>query len=225
MTPVRAAPERSTKNAVGEGEYAHMTTKQYWAKMDQIFDSKSLSAVQKKDELAKVLKTGYDESLDILCVCNETEEGQAHQIYVNLDEDNPLSVGNRYMLCYTGHNRAIHDTHAPLYPKTALILELPTRDMLNNIFNKRVIGGLIFNRYLSNAIILHKTVLERYIKGEKPLPPNFVDTPMPYPLQYPHDITPEMLGLMHQLKKTMDRDPDGFKKFMAKMAKEQNNKK
>ena len=129
------------------------------------------------------------------------------------------------MLCYTGHNRAIHDTHAPLYPKTALILELPTRDMLNNIFNKQVIGGLIFNRYLSNAIILHKTVLEGYIKGEKPLPPNFVDTPMPYPLQYPHDITPEMLGLMHQLEKTMDKDPDGFKKFMAKMAKEQNNKK
>ena len=202
-----------------------MTTEQYWAKMDQIFDSKSLSSVQKKDELAKVLKTGYDENLDILCVCNETEEGQAHQIYVNVDEANPLSVGNRYMLCYTGHNRAIHDTHAPLYPKTALILELPTRDMLNNIFNKRVIGGLIFNRYLSNAIILHKTVLEGYIKGEKPLPPNFVDTPMPYPLQYPHDITPEMLGLMHQLEKVMDKDPDGFKKFMAKMAKEQNNKK
>ena len=202
-----------------------MTTEQYWAKMDQIFDSKSLSSVQKKDELAKVLKTGYDENLDILCVCNETEEGQAHQIYVNLDEDNPLSVGNRYMLCYTGHNRAIHDTHAPLYPKTALILELPTRDMLNNIFNKRVIGGLIFNRYLSNAIILHKTVLEGYIKGERPLPPNFVDTPMPYPLQYPHGITPEMLDLMHQLEKTMDKGPDGFTKFMAKMAKEQNNKK
>lgn len=72
---------------------------------------------------------------------------------------------------------------------TALILELPTRDMLNSIFNKRVIGGLIFNCYLSNAIILHKTVLEGYIKGEKPLPPNFVDTPMPYPLQYPHDNT------------------------------------
>ena len=37
-----------------------MTTEQYWAKMDQIFDSKSLSSVQKKDELAKVLKTDYD---------------------------------------------------------------------------------------------------------------------------------------------------------------------
>ena len=79
-----------------------MTTEQYWAKMDQIFDSKSLSSVQKKDELAKVLKTGYDENLDILCVCNETEEGQAHQIYVNLDEDNPLSVENRYMLSCAG---------------------------------------------------------------------------------------------------------------------------
>ena len=201
-----------------------MTAKQYWAKMDQIFDSKSLSPVQKIDEFAKVLKTGYDENLDILCVCNETKEGQAHQMYVNLDEDKPLSVGNRYMLCYTGHSRAIHDTHAPLYPRTALILELPTRDMLNNVFNKRVIGGLIFNRYLSNAIILHKAVLEGYIKGEKPLPPNYVDTPMPYPLQYPRDITPEMLDLKHQLEKAMDSDPDGFKKFMAKMAKEQNNK-
>ena len=88
--------------------------------------------------------------------------------------------------------------------------------MLNNVINKRVIGGLIFNRYLSNAIIIHKTVLEKYIKGEKPLPPNYVDTPMPYPLQYPCDITPEMLDFMHQLEKAMDSDPDGFKKFMAK---------
>ena len=48
---------------------------------------------------------------------------------------------------------------------------------------------------------------------------------MPYPLEYPHDITPEMLDLMHQLEKAMDKDPDGFKKFMAKMAKEQNKKK
>ena len=123
-TPARVEAGRNTRNAVGEDEYAHMTAKQYWAKMDQIFDSKSLSPVQKIDEFAKVLKTGYDENLDILCVCNETKEGQAHQMYVNLDEDKPLSVGNRYMLCYTGHSRAIHDTHAPLYPKTALILEV-----------------------------------------------------------------------------------------------------
>ena len=34
-----------------------------------------------------------------------------------------------------------------------------------------------------------------------------------------------MMGLMHQLEKAMDKDPDGFKKFMAKMVKEQNKKK
>lgn len=104
-----------------------MNINQYWAKMDRVFDSKSLSSVQKSEELAKVLKIGYEQNLDILCVCNETEEGQAHQMYVNLDEGHPLSVGNRYMLCYTGHSRAIHDTHAPMYPKTALILEISTR--------------------------------------------------------------------------------------------------
>ena len=212
-------PGKKYKNTVG-GNHIHMNTNQYWAKMDRVFDSKSLSSVQKSEELAKVLKTGYEQNLDILCVCNETEEGQAHQMYVNLDEGNPLSVGNRYMLCYTGHSRAIHDTHAPMYPKAALILEISTRDMLNNLFNKRVIGGLIFNRYLSNAIIIHKPVLERYIKGDKPLPPTFLDTPMPYPLEYPHDITPEMLDLMHQFEKAMDEDPDGFKKFMAKMARD-----
>ena len=72
-----------------------MTTEQYWAKMDQIFDSKSLSSVQKKDELAKVLKTGYDENLDILCVCNETEEGQAHQMTVPPLWPTGISTGPR----------------------------------------------------------------------------------------------------------------------------------
>ena len=50
--------------------------------------------------------------------------------------------------------------------------------MLNNVFNKRAIGGLVFNRYLGDqSIIVRKSVLERLMPGEKPLPPNFKDAP------------------------------------------------
>ena len=52
------------------------------------------------------------------------------------------------------------------------------RHMLNNVFNKRAIGGLVFNRYLGDqSIIVRKSVLERLMPGEKPLPPNFKDAP------------------------------------------------
>ena len=87
-------------------------------------------------------------------------------------------VGNRYMLCYTGKNRAIYDTDVSLYPENAGIYHLPVHDMLNNVFNKRTIGGLVFNRYLGDqSIIVRKSVLERLMPGEKPLPPNFKDAP------------------------------------------------
>ena len=172
-----------------------MTTRQFWMKMDQVFDTKKLTPLEKEDRMAQILKIAYEENLPILGVFDEAEEGIAHQMYVNLDERNHLTVGNRYMLCYTGKNRAIYDTHAPLYPDTATILEVSTREMLNNVFNKRVIGGLIFNRYLDSALMVRKSVLEKYIEGDKPLPPNFVDTPMPYPLEYPHGMNPDMSDL------------------------------
>lgn len=175
-----------------------MTKKQFWMKMDQICETKRLSSSEKEERMAQVLKTAYDENLNILGVFNEFEDGKAGQLYVNLDEENPLTVGNRFMLCYTCKNKAIHDTHVQMYPDTAGIMEVSTRDMLNNVFNKRVIGGLLFNRYLDKqAVIVKKEVLEKYIQGEKPLPPNFVDTPMPYPLEYPRGVNPS--ARLHEL--------------------------
>jgi len=70
------------------------------------------------------------------------------------------------------------DVYVPLYPKNAGIYHMPVHDMLNNVFNKRAIGGLVFNRYLGDqSIIVRKSVLERIMPGEKPLPPNFKDAP------------------------------------------------
>ena len=199
-----------------------MTNTRFWKELDQVFDSKVLTSTKQEAKMAEVLKKGYDENLNILGVFMEQEPDQVHQMYVNLDEENPLTVGNRFMLCYTSDNRAIYDTHAPLYPPNAMIYELPVREMLNNVFNKRVIGGLVFNRYLNGGIIVRKTVLERYIKGDKPLPENFVDVPMPYPLQHPHGMepyTPEMLELMKQVEEMFAANPKAAEQLIEMLRK------
>ena len=155
-----------------------MTTKQFWMKMDQVSDTKKLSLPQKEERIAELLKTAYEEELDILAICALQDSDHVRQLYVNKDELHPSAEGNRYMLCYTGKNRAIYDTDVPLYPENAGIYHLPVHDMLNNVFNKRTIGGLVFNRYLGDqSIIVRKSLLERLMPGEKPLPPNFKDAP------------------------------------------------
>lgn len=155
-----------------------MTTKQFWMKMDQVSNTKKLSLPQKEERIAELLKTAYEEDLEILTICALMDSDHVRQLYFSKDELHPSAEGNRYMLCYTGKNRAIYDTDVPLYPEDARIYHISVRDMLNNLFNKRVIGGLVFNRYLDDqSIIVRKSVLERIMPGEKPLPPNFKDAP------------------------------------------------
>ena len=46
-----------------------MTTKQFWMKMDQVSDTKKLSLPQKEERIAELLKTAYEEELEILAIC------------------------------------------------------------------------------------------------------------------------------------------------------------
>ena len=54
--------------------------------------------------------------------------------------------------------------------------ELSIREMLNNLFNKKSIAGLIFNPDDANKVVIPKPLLEMLMPGEKPLPEHFHDS-------------------------------------------------
>lgn len=147
-----------------------MTDKQFWMKADQISNSKK-RIEEKAELLAQLLKTAYDENLKMVILY----EGD-HQIYMNLDDDHPNTIGNRGMLCYTSKRKAEADMRAKAYGFHWGYAF--TQDILNNLFNKAIIGNLTFNCYSMDVIIsIPKETLMKYIPGPYPLPDGLVDVP------------------------------------------------
>ena len=143
-----------------------MTEKQLWMKADQIAESHAVAAI-KSQRMALLLKQAYENNLPLVIMCQYDEDGLAYQAYFNLDEEHPFLDGNRQMIFYTSKRAGKRET------KTVTV---PAQDVLNNIFNKKIIGGLVFNPFDPRRMVaVEKSALEQLIPGEKPLPPDFVD--------------------------------------------------
>ncbi len=143
-----------------------MTEKQLWMKADQIADSHNSDAIKCR-RMALLLMQAYEENLPLVIMCKYDDSGLAYHAYFNLNEDHPLLDGNRQMIFFTSKRSGKNSPN---------IVTVPARDVLSNIFNKRVIGGLVFNPFDPTRLVaVEKAALEQLIPGEKPLPPDFVD--------------------------------------------------
>ena len=146
-----------------------MTERQFWMKADQIAESRQPDE-EKEEKMAELLKTAYDENLNLMIMT----DGEHHS-YINLDNLHPNTIGNRGMLCYTSRRKAQADPFLIRFT----FGRAGTRDILNNLFNKAVIGRLIFNDYLpTECVVVSKQKLMDHIPGPYPRPENFVDVPV-----------------------------------------------
>ncbi len=153
-----------------------MTDKQFWMKADQISDS-GKTAEEKAEAMAALLKTAYDSDLKMVILTRGN-----YQVYLNLDENHPNTIGNRGFLCYTSKRKSQEDAFAPFHDLDWGYA--PVRDVLNNLFCKAAAGHLIFNCYaIEKTIAVSKETLEKYIPGPHPAPEGFVDVPVSgYPM-------------------------------------------
>ena len=149
-----------------------MTDQQFWMKADQISDSRK-TIEEKSEALAVLLQTASKENLKMVVIFQEGD----HHVYLNLDDEHPNTIGNRTLLCYTSKRKAQSDFRARMYGMKWGYL--PVQDVLNNLFNKAVIGSLTFNCYSMDAVIsVMKETLMKYIPGPYPVPTGFVDVPV-----------------------------------------------
>ena len=110
-------------------------------------------------EFMITLKKGYEENCNIMIACfyDHAYPGLAKQCYVEMD-------GGRYMICYTSKQNAKAFTLGDDWNIAS------TKDVLNNLFNKDVIAGLLFNPYTEKMVFIPKAFLEMIMPGDKEKP-------------------------------------------------------
>lgn len=133
-----------------------MTDKELWRQMDVL--ATETPSLEREMRFMLLLKTAYDKDLKLLMACgyNSAMPGIAHQGYMDVD-------GKRMLVCYTSKQRARTAT----YNMTWDIAK--ARDIMNNMFNKQIIG-ITFNPNDEKMIIVLKELLLQIMPGEKPKP-------------------------------------------------------
>lgn len=121
-----------------------MTSKELWNKME-VLANQSYSGEQQA-EFMELLKTAYNEDLELIisCVYIRANSQMAQQGYLEAD-------GNRFLICYTNKNHAKREKRGGTWDIAR------ARDILNNMFNKDAITGLVFNPEDEKMVIIFLT--------------------------------------------------------------------
>ena len=194
-----------------------MTPTQLYEKMDQVANATHYSPTERSEALAALLKIAYDENIPFPVL---TTDSGTHPAYFVLDNENPMTIGNRFLICFTSMRKAdltlkgadttLQGADTGLRKLLSILWRADTRGFgradtsrfgpdvqkgyalprpfLNNVFNKRIIGGLVFNPEPKNCIVVPKRMLEAAIPGYHPKPEGFVDVEVEgYPKNMPDE--------------------------------------
>ncbi|MCD8153528.1 MAG: SseB family protein [Clostridiales bacterium] len=113
-----------------------------------------------------LLKGAYDNDLELIVAC--TYDTQASTPGRLMAKQGFLEVdGMRFLVCFTSEKRA----REAKYNTDWNIMK--ARDVMNNMFNKKAIWGLVFNPNDKRMVIVLKDLLSLIMPGEKPKPEMF----------------------------------------------------
>ena len=134
-----------------------MTDKELWRQMDML--AAETPNLEREMRFMLLLKRAYDKDLKLIMACryNPVMPRIAQQGYMDVD-------GKRMLVCYTSKQRARTAT----YNMTWDIAK--ARDLMNNMFNKQSIMGMVFNPNDEKMVIIFKELLLPIMPGEKPKP-------------------------------------------------------
>lgn len=128
-----------------------MNKKELWRKLDAAIDNpnKMMAAM----EMTALLKQAYVDNISILAQVYYSADmpGMGFQAYLG-------SQTERFMICYSSKEQAKKENRGGDWA------ELSAKDILNNLLNKPVIAGLVFNSADENRmLIVPKELLQEMI--------------------------------------------------------------
>ena len=123
-----------------------MTEKQFWMKLDQLAQRKEKTHIL--SEAGRLVQEAYENNFRVIAgvMHDKKKPTTCYQLYLATTERKPEPEDNRYLICYTSREQAEKD---PLLPEGYELL--PIRSVIDNVWNKKTIAGLIFNRADPNA--------------------------------------------------------------------------
>lgn len=128
-----------------------MNKKELWRKLDAAIDNPNVMMAAM--EMTALLKQAYVENISILAQVYYSTDmpGMGFQAYIG-------SQTERFMICYSSKEQAKKESRGGDWA------ELNAKDILNNLFQKSVIAGLVFNSADENRmLIVPKELLQEMI--------------------------------------------------------------
>ena len=134
-----------------------MTDKKLWEHMDKLASEKR--SREREAAFMLLLKFAYDEDMKLILSCFPDPEipGAVRQGYMDV-------MGKRLLVCFTSKQRADRANYNTTWDVAR------ARDLMNNMFNKNKIMGMVFNPDDENMVIVLKELLLPIMPGEKPKP-------------------------------------------------------
>ena len=134
-----------------------MTDKELWRRMENLAISEP--SLERDMGFMLLLKQAYDQDMKLImsCAYDPMRPEMARQGYM-------VVMGKRMMVCFTSKQRAKQAD----YNMTWDIAK--ARDIMNNMFNKDAIAGMVFNPNDEKMVIVLKDLLLPIMPGEKPKP-------------------------------------------------------
>ncbi|MBP3855219.1 MAG: hypothetical protein IK990_06375 [Ruminiclostridium sp.] len=165
-----AAVEREYPRICQNGGNA-MTNYRLWKALDEIADQTNTDVSERMMKFAELLKQGYEEDLGVMTWSISADPQGSHAYHAYIDTE-----FGRVMMCYTSKAHAMKEwRRLPSSDHRAEgCLVIPLRDIINNMFNKQAIFGLVFNSDdYEKYVMVPKVMLEFLMPGSKPKPDNF----------------------------------------------------
>ena len=134
-----------------------MTDKELWRRMENMATSER--SLEREMSFMLLLKQAYDKDMNLImpCVYDSMWPGVARQGYIEV-------MGKRMLVCFTSKQRAKQAEYNTSWDIAK------ARDIMNNMFNKDKIAGMVFNPNDEKMVIVLKDVLLSIMPGEKPKP-------------------------------------------------------
>lgn len=134
-----------------------MTDKELWRQMDNL--SNEETSLERDMQFMLLLKKAYDKDMKLImaCIDDPVMPGMTRQGYMEV-------MGKRMLVCFTSKQRA----KTAVYNTTWNIAK--ARDLMNNMFNKESVAGIVFNPNDRKMVLIFKDMLWQIMPGEKPKP-------------------------------------------------------
>ena len=134
-----------------------MTDEELWKQMENLANQEK--SLEREMRFMLLLKEAYDMDMKLImaCVPEPVMSNMARQGYMEVD-------GKRFLVCFSSKQRAKTASYNTTWDIAS------ARELMNNMFNKKSVAGMVFNPNDEKMVIIFKDLLLMIMPGEKPKP-------------------------------------------------------